>query len=648
MTRRFSMVALTAVTALSGVVGCDEYEVAERWHVKEIAGEKLRAGYYAGEWIQYRWKESPDLPIFRDRMLPQFCLYKNNHLTIFHKILYPQQYWTNATYRIEDYYNGQGKEGIERYEREFPGQPYMINLWPGDFRSAVCHAEAEPDVEGFRRWRKDHPSFMGFRATCEHDGTMGAYFSGHEYKDRPALQKELDKEYPHTTTGYVNQLKLFERGLDVQTHKQFDCEDHYDLFSILPSWAHICARRGTRLVTFEADLCAVGGCWQAGAWFARGAARQWDVPWCWYQASYMMTSDRNGKSYGGMNEVKRKYAPNVTELCGTSLSLFSRGWHYGWFAGASVIEPENYDHYFIQDGPKGPSTVPTKYCLEFNSVFELDRKVDRGTPYTPCAYLTSIEEPFNRMGATNGRDPLALNAFFWTLVPTLVTECYSYRQNRNEGCFWNSEFGEMGDVLVPDSGQKSEDFLAALATYRVAILIGAYNEEKFDAKAIAKYVKGGGRLYLNEAQLKMINAKLGKEGLEKCERVVVVPDFVDEEFRKINMSVYPWKQKKIASGEKTFPVIQDLMRKLQDELLPVKVEGDVQWGVNFVEGNREQGTGSRWMVWMINNKGVKKYACEEEIVDHGFDTEVKVTDKKTGKVYTTKVLAGSWNYLIIE
>ena len=44
----------------------------------------------------------------------------------------------------------------------------------------------------------------------------------------------------------------------------------------------------------------------------------------------------------------------------------------------------------------------------------------------------------------------------------------------------------------------------------------------------------------------------------------------------------------IASGEKTFPVVRDLMRRLQDELLPVRVEGDVQWGVNFVEGQRSK------------------------------------------------------------
>jgi len=65
----------------------------------------------------------------------------------------------------------------------------------------------------------------------------------------------------------------------------------------------------------------------------------------------------------------------------------------------------------------------------------------------------------------------------------------------------------------------------------------------------------------------------------------------------------------------------------------------VQWGVNKTEKG--------WLVWLINNKGVTKYAREEEIIDHGFDAEVKVTDK-TGKVYTTKVAAGGWNYVVIE
>ena len=117
-----------------------------------------------------------------------------------------------------------------------------------------------------------------------------------------------------------------------------------------------------------------------------------------------------------------------------------------------------------------------------------------------------------------------------------------------------------------------------------------------------------------------------------------------------NVLYLPLKKKwfdMIASGEKTFPVVQDLIRRLRDELLPVKVEGDVQWGVNKVEA-KGRGREGGWFVWMMNNKGVTKYACEEEVVDHAFDTEVKVTDKATGRIYTARVPAGGWAYVIIE
>ena len=147
MKGKMKMKRSTIVLALVALTGCDdEFPVAERWRVKPIAGETLRAGYYAGEWIQHGWEKAPDLAIFKDRMLPQFCLYKRNYLTTEDRLCNPKTFWTNATYRIEDYYCGAGKDAIERYERDFPGQPFMINLSPRDFRSVVSHAEAEPDT----------------------------------------------------------------------------------------------------------------------------------------------------------------------------------------------------------------------------------------------------------------------------------------------------------------------------------------------------------------------------------------------------------------------------------------------------------------------------------------------------------------------
>ena len=613
----------------------------DRWEIRPIAGERLRAGYYAGEWIASNRDEAPDWRIFKDRMLPQFCSYRTLGLR---GDVADEKRWKKPVYTIEDCLTKQCREAIARYEREFPGQPYYINLAPGDFRSFFYFPVAKPDVAGFGRWRAAHPAFAGFRSICEFDGGMSAYFNEWSLPPAGSARREyLDREYPRTSRLFDEQLALVERGIARQREAMFGCADHYDIFSICPTWAHVCARSGTRLVMYEAELCATSGGWSAGTWFARGASRQWNVPWAWYQASFKTTTDRKGNERDGkgrkldkMNEIRRKGHEDVVELCGASFSLLSRGWHYGWFAGSSVLEAERYDSYFIEDGPDG-RTRPSKYAREFNSVFELDERVDRGVPYTPCAYLCSIGEPFYRYGYSTARDPFSQNAFFWTLAPTKTRSHYTFREGGSEGCFWNSPFCEMGDVLCPDAGQGTDDFAAALSAYRVAILVGTFVTNSFDAAAVARFVEGGGRVYLNDAQLGLLNAKLARDGspaLAPSSRVVVVPDFVDAGFRASPGDAYSDKFRKIASGEKTFPEVERLMRGLQDELLPVKVAGDCQWGVNRTKRG--------WLVWLMNNKGVTKYALEEEEIDHSFDTEVAVTYKPSGETRRVKVPAGGF------
>lgn len=635
---------LSAILAVASFAA----DVPERWAPKEIAGERFRAGYYAGQWVQYGWKEAPAWRIFGDRMLPQFFSYRTIGLL---PTCPAAERWRKPTYAFEDCYDEDVKKGVERYERDFPGQPYFIILNPGDFRTSFFRPSAKPDEESFLRWRAKHPSFCGFRSVCEWDCFFQGHFEGwHPLPKDPELAAVMTRDFPLSLRRFDEQLVTIDRSIVRQRASMFGCRDTFDIFSTCPTWAHVCARAGTKMLTFEAELNATGGGWSAATWFTRGAARQWGVPWCWYQASYVISTDRQGNRYDFktdrrgnryefMNEVRRKGREDVTELCGASFSLLSRGWHYGWFAGASVLEAENYDHYFIEDGPDG-KTRPTKYAKEFNSVFELDDKVDRGVPYTPCAYLCSIGELFTRFGYTNARDPLSLYAFFWTLAPTKVKEYYSFRDNHGEGCFWNSPFGEMGDVICPDAGQKTEDFSAALAPYSVAILVGEFLWDRIDAAAIARYVKGGGRLCLNRHQLDALNGKLVKDGAEPLEpsaHVALVPDFVDAEFRADKSVYYPDKFKRIASGEKTFPVVDKLMRRLQDRFLPIAVEGDVQWGVNR--------TRKGWLVWFLNNKGVTKYALEEQIIDSAYDAEVKVTCKSTGEVKSVTVPAGGYAYV---
>ena len=68
--------------------------------------------------------------------------------------------------------------------------------------------------------------------------------------------------------------------------------------------------------------------------------------------------------------------------------------------------------------------------------------------------------------------------------------------------------------------------------------------------------------------------------------------------------------------------------------MPVRVEGDIQWGCNL--------TKSGWLVWLINNKGVRKFVNEPEEFDMSKTATVKVTCKATGEIRTVQVKPGDY------
>ena len=53
-------------------------------------------------------------------------------------------------------------------------------------------------------------------------------------------------------------------------------------------------------------------------------------------------------------------------------------------------------------------------------------------------------------------------------------------------------------------------------------------------------------------------------------------------------------------------------------------------------------------MWLINNKGVKKFAGEPEELDPKAASTVKVTDKATGKVYERTIAPGGYGWIEIK
>jgi hypothetical protein len=160
-----------------------------------------------------------------------------------------------------------------------------------------------------------------------------------------------------------------------------------------------------------------------------------------------------------------------------------------------------------------------------------------------------------------------------------------------QGCLYNSEFGGMFDVLCPDSGQDSARFARALSRYRHVLLVSEkFNREKFDTAALAEFEKAGGKVHR-----------------------------------------YP------SAGCDTKEKLRELLLKIQAETMPVSVTGDIQWGVNR--------TSKGYLVYLINNKGVKSYFGEPEEFIEERTAKVTVKIKATGKEIGAVVAPGDYKLL---
>ena len=322
-------------------------------------------------------------------------------------------------------------------------------------------------------------------------------------------------------------------------------------------------------------------------------------------------------------------------------------------------------------------------------------------PYNRSQHTPSFKDRFSLLAFFNTLVPLHVKKY----------ENRFMAHNRDEGdvgCMWNSEFGEIVDGLIPDADQSPERFAKVLSDYPAAILCGWFNREHFDRASVESYVKGGGTLYCDSDKLDqgLLSAamtgvsfaddttpatnemKVKGEGEQwrkafcfdepyvyrKGTPTTAKPYLVDAnggviawanvygKGRVITFAVdrllpaalnakridYEQEAFSITSSKRTFPLYQYVLREVQENHLPVRVEGDIQWGVNFVEGKREEGTGNRWLVWLINNKGVRKFAGEPEELDQKAASTVKVTDKATGKVYEKTIAPGGYGWIEIQ
>jgi len=86
----------------------------------------------------------------------------------------------------------------------------------------------------------------------------------------------------------------------------------------------------------------------------------------------------------------------------------------------------------------------------------------------------------------------------------------------------------------------------------------------------------------------------------------------------------------LLNGSVELTLLRELLTTVQGETIPVKVDGDIQWGVNIVVGESCSGrkdedghsptptqnsNSKSYLVWLVNNKGVVKFIGEPQELD---------------------------------
>jgi len=249
-----------------------------------------------------------------------------------------------------------------------------------------------------------------------------------------------------------------------------------------------------------------------------------------------------------------------------------------------------------------------------------------------------------------------LDAFFYTIVPNSKD-----MKAGKEGCLSNSPYGDIYDIILPvtSSGVAAPE---VLSPYKVCILLGEHEPDPDFVKRQMEYVEAGGTLILNISQInkyypysflgidKILPGKIPFSGnviSEDGKRMFVITE--PYEYNKIVLSqALPFmlnekgdvlgcinnygkgkviltavdymmpksNANKIYTGNVKLPFVSSILDRMIQEIMPVRVEGDIEYGLNKSKNG--------WILYLINNNGVTKYAKTPQQLDPGMKSTVKI------------------------
>jgi hypothetical protein len=430
------------------------------------------------------------------------------------------------------------------------GSPFLRYLreTKAPFAILINYGAAQfPEGEGERAWKllngELRDQFLGWVS-----GESVGYVWDSAVKDlktTPAMsRKELLEAY---RVFYTNALdKKWGSMFQTQTGPMWD--------KLIPaqstsstSFAHALARWGVRLLGIE--TAAVQPMFAMRIAFTRGAARQYGGAFLYYHAPNFgdtATTFTNAQNFAGPNNF---FHSRYGATMGPSLSWYRKSYYLYYMAGASAIYLEQGFDQFFKPGPgENPLQLNPLGRITDEFIRFAEKHPDRGTPYTPVAFLL---DPANGFEMTDyphwpfgvsqiSRSDRALRDLFGVAYyPGLVVEGEPATADRQ--VFVNGVFGDIFDVLVASdenvdkragensTGAKLADGVngqsmvrqsrtarvdgkaanvSPLSPYRAVVVGGHIDWSSAWVARLTDYVQNGGTVVINAAQIKGLPEQL--------------------------------------------------------------------------------------------------------------------------------------------
>ena len=676
---------LCAAVPNPAVVARGDYNVPPRWRIQPIQGRDFNTVLSTRFSNQGDYWQAILLPgVFRPldeeapfiRELAGSPLFQNSGMSV--EPSFQLDDWSSMEpyNKGEAFTTGKMLGASERQAADaFAGRnaPLIVRDWaPRPFPMKMNSDSFVFSREDYERFLAAHPNFLTFDMG-EWDNE---YINLHYYLDIYQKLGKVSEEtaarikadfLPATTNEeYVARLqKAFERK------KALYFGDAKRLSFMNAGWnlAHLAAYWGAGMVTLETSNSGGGETyyrWQVGMAYTRGAARQYGIPWMWYIASCL-----NG--YTADSKWVSSYEPGFDSNNGVGPSWLNRCFYLAYYGGANLMELE---HWYLkilaksrEDDKDFRLSRIGEHFINFRKFAEANP--DRGTPYTPIALLAPFRQAYPQWGGNPWggakpytRDDFALDAFWATLIPAY--DRVPALKRGEQGALFNSPYGDLVDVVIPDAPE-ARDLANVLEGYKVVIVAGDIDANTQAPAALEAYVRHGGTLVLDATRLDRL-LPAAAAGLRRtpalkplaghdgylCQQVhpdgaqVLLqaedgaPVFTLHRHGQGNVLVCcvpDWVPSMTADsishtrrGILTFPFIRQALEWIVADVLPFRVEGDIQYGATR--------TADGFIVYLINNRGVTKMADTPETVDEGAAAEVALSWTAAAGVTAAEELRG--------